>query len=75
MLKAWVGLMLREMPHLWMAKTIRQLKLSLPIVHKNVHSSLACTTRPDIDDVSHVSEEEGLFRLTEGYHDVLVIIH
>ena len=67
--------MVREVPRIWMAKTIGQLKFSLPIVHKNVHSSLACPTRPDIDNVSNVSEEEGLFRLTERNHDTLVLFH
>ena len=46
-------------------------KFSLAIVHKDVQLGLACTTRPDIDNVSDVFEEESLFRLTEGNHVAL----
>ena len=58
----------REMTLLWMTQAIVQLKFSLAILHKNVQPGLACTTRPHIDNVFNVLEEESLFRLTEGNH-------
>jgi hypothetical protein len=52
-----------------------QLKFSLAIVHKEVQPGLSCTTRPDIDNVSDVLEEESLFRVTEGNHDAIDSLH
>ena len=58
----------REMTRLSMTQAVIQLKFSLATVHKYVQPGLACTTRPDIDNVSDFFEEESLFRLTEGNH-------
>ena len=65
----------REMTLLWMTQAIVQLKFSLAILHKNVQPGLACTTRPHIDNVFNVLEEESLFRLTEGNHVALDSLH
>ena len=54
-----------------MTQAIIQLKFGIAIVHKDVQPGLACTTRPDIDNVFDVLEEESLFRLTEGNHVAL----
>ena len=61
----------RKMAGLWMTKEVVKLKFSLAIVHKNIQPGLACTTRPDVDNVPDVLKEESLFRLTEGNHDAL----
>ena len=65
----------REMTRLWMTQAVIQLKFSLAILHKNVQPGLACTTRPDVDNVSDVLEEESLFRLTEVNHVALDSLH
>ena len=65
----------REMILLWVAQAKVQMKFSLAIVHKEVQPGLACTTRPHIDNVFNVLEEESLFRVTEGNHDAIDSLH
>ena len=59
----------REVTHLRMTQLVRQVELCLSVPHTEIKPGLAGTSRPDIDDMSNVCEEESLLTLTEGDHD------